>query len=100
MLYEFQDRHATGESEPIVDDVQNYQLLQGKEDNVHTMLKFKRKLVLCDKDDITITVRMFGVIINVLWIACSSFSQKHKVDNTGANANFAVFLFMCMNCCQ
>ena len=57
------------------------------------MLKFKRKLVLCDKDDITITVRMFGVVINVLWVTCSSFSQTHKVDNTGFNANFKVFFF-------
>ena len=28
------------------------------------MLKFKRKLILCDKDDITITVRMFTVKID------------------------------------
>ena len=75
--------------------MQNYQLLQGKDDNVHTMLKFKRKLVLCDKDDITITVRMFGVVINVLWIACSSFSQKKTKLTILALMQILQFSFLC-----
>ncbi|GFU45377.1 DBH-like monooxygenase protein 1 [Nephila pilipes] len=47
----FQDRHATGNIMPVIDKIQNWNLLSGSENNTHTVLVFRRKLDTCDKDD-------------------------------------------------
>ena len=52
----FQDRHAVGESEPIRDASSDYELLDGRENATHTVLRFRRKLDTCDEHDKPIQV--------------------------------------------
>jgi len=54
----FQDRHVSrGHVEPIVDASQDWELLQGMENDTHTVLRFRRAYDTCDRDqDIRITV--------------------------------------------
>ncbi|CAB3370724.1 Hypothetical predicted protein [Cloeon dipterum] len=53
----FQDRHVSrGHVEPIVDASQDWELLQGMENDTHTVLTFRRAYDTCDRDqDIRIT---------------------------------------------
>ena len=46
---EFQDRHAVGETEPIVDAENNYELLDAQETDTHTMFRFRRQFDTCDR---------------------------------------------------
>ncbi|RNA26714.1 DBH monooxygenase -like protein [Brachionus plicatilis] len=48
------DTHAISKSAPLVDDVQNWELLDASENEGYTILKVKRKLRTCDNDDIEI----------------------------------------------
>ena len=59
----FHDRYAKGRQQPTIDQNQDYQLLEMKEENGFTSYTFKRKLVLPDPDDFTIT----GDTVRVLW---------------------------------
>uniref|UniRef100_A0A8C1YXB8 Monooxygenase, DBH-like 1, like n=1 Tax=Cyprinus carpio TaxID=7962 RepID=A0A8C1YXB8_CYPCA len=56
----FTDRHAGGNSMPVVDQQQNYKLLSLTESDGKTVMKFQRSIDSCDKDDLPITVRLFN----------------------------------------
>lgn len=58
-----QDRHATGEIEPLVDKKQDWNLLLGKEKDDYTIFKFNRKLITCDDDDRIITVKFIRIFL-------------------------------------
>ncbi len=51
-----QDRHAGGNSMPVVDQQQNYKLLSLTESDGKTVMKFQRSIEACDENDLTITV--------------------------------------------
>ena len=51
-----QDRFATTRSPPPVDKQQDWKLVNGEEEGGFTILKFTRKYITCDKDDLPITV--------------------------------------------
>ncbi|XP_026125787.1 DBH-like monooxygenase protein 2 homolog [Carassius auratus] len=51
----FTDRHAGGNSMPVVDQQQNYKLLSLTESDGKTVMKFQRPIGSCDKDDLPIT---------------------------------------------
>ncbi|XP_028665311.1 DBH-like monooxygenase protein 2 homolog [Erpetoichthys calabaricus] len=51
----FTDRHATGNTEPLVDNKQDYTLLSWAGNGNSTTLRFKRELQTCDSDDLPIT---------------------------------------------
>ncbi|XP_050995493.1 DBH-like monooxygenase protein 2 homolog [Labeo rohita] len=51
----FTDRHAGGNSMPVVDQQQNYKLLSLIESDGKTVMKFQRSIDSCDKDDLSIT---------------------------------------------
>ncbi|KAF4109774.1 DBH-like monooxygenase protein 2 homolog isoform X1 [Onychostoma macrolepis] len=51
----FTDRHAGGNSVPVVDQQQNYKLLSLTESDGKTVMKFQRSIDSCDKDDLPIT---------------------------------------------
>ncbi|KAG2469800.1 MOXD2 protein, partial [Polypterus senegalus] len=51
----FTDRHATGNTEPLVDNKQDYTLLSWTGNGNSTTLRFKRELQTCDSNDLPIT---------------------------------------------
>ncbi|XP_067274799.1 DBH-like monooxygenase protein 2 homolog [Pseudorasbora parva] len=51
----FTDRHAVGNSIPVVDQQQNYKLLSLSESDGKTVLKFQRSIKSCDDKDLPIT---------------------------------------------
>ena len=55
-----QDRHTTAHAPPELDSSQDWFLIEGKENEFGTILKFVRKLDTCDKDDLPITVIIFS----------------------------------------
>ncbi|XP_035207206.1 DBH-like monooxygenase protein 1 homolog, partial [Stegodyphus dumicola] len=50
----FQDRHGTGNRLPPVDRTQDWHVLSGNENDTHTSLVFRRKLITCDQEDMEI----------------------------------------------
>ena len=56
----FQDRHALGEYEPIIDDSQDVTLLAANQNDTYTVLRFSRPYVTCDENDRDITVSQFN----------------------------------------
>uniref|UniRef100_A0A673HZ16 DBH-like monooxygenase protein 2 homolog n=1 Tax=Sinocyclocheilus rhinocerous TaxID=307959 RepID=A0A673HZ16_9TELE len=51
----FTDRHAGGNSMPVIDQKQNYKLLSLNESDGKTVMKFQRSIEACDENDLTIT---------------------------------------------
>ncbi|KAK2883924.1 hypothetical protein QQF64_016266 [Cirrhinus molitorella] len=51
----FTDRHAGGNSMPVIDQKQNYKLVSLNESNKKTVMKFLRSIEACDENDLTIT---------------------------------------------
>jgi hypothetical protein len=51
-----QDRHANGQTRPLVDDEQDYNLHLAIERDDFTIFKFSRKLKTCDENDYEIHV--------------------------------------------
>uniref|UniRef100_A0A671NE33 DBH-like monooxygenase protein 2 homolog n=1 Tax=Sinocyclocheilus anshuiensis TaxID=1608454 RepID=A0A671NE33_9TELE len=51
----FTDRHAGGNSMPVVDQQQNYKLLSLTESDGKTVMKFQRSIEACDENDLPIT---------------------------------------------
>uniref|UniRef100_A0A8C1G460 Monooxygenase, DBH-like 1, like n=1 Tax=Cyprinus carpio TaxID=7962 RepID=A0A8C1G460_CYPCA len=49
------DRHAGGNSMPVVDQQQNYKLLSLTESDGKTVMKFQRSIEACDENDLPIT---------------------------------------------
>ncbi|KAF8796056.1 DBH-like monooxygenase protein 1-like [Argiope bruennichi] len=47
----FQDRYAEGYFLPKIDEIQNWDLVSGSENDTHSVLLFRRKLDTCDKED-------------------------------------------------
>uniref|UniRef100_A0A672I0U6 Monooxygenase, DBH-like 1, like n=1 Tax=Salarias fasciatus TaxID=181472 RepID=A0A672I0U6_SALFA len=58
----FTDRHATGNSMPLVDEHQDYTLLYMTEDEGQTSMTFQRSIQACDEDDFHITAQPVKVI--------------------------------------
>ena len=56
LYFLFQDRHALGEYEPIIDESQDVTLLSANQNDTHTLLRFSRPYVTCDENDRDITV--------------------------------------------
>ena len=54
----FQDRHALGEYEPVIDESQDVTLLAANQNDTHTILRFSRPYVTCDENDMDITVNI------------------------------------------
>ena len=50
MNYKFKDRYALGETVPQIDESQDWHLLDGHQNSTHTVLKFTRPLISCDKE--------------------------------------------------
>ena len=44
------DRYAFGKSLPQIDESQDWHLLEGHQNSTHTVLKFTRPLISCDKE--------------------------------------------------
>jgi len=65
-VFAIQDRHGPswGNGFPSADVEQNIELVEGRECNNTTMLKFKRKIVSCDTEDRTITVSTFLALVD------------------------------------
>ncbi len=59
-LLHVQDRHAGGNSMPVVDQQQNYKLLSLTESDEKTVMKFQRSIGSCDDNDLPITVSLFN----------------------------------------
>ncbi|CAL4133676.1 unnamed protein product, partial [Meganyctiphanes norvegica] len=54
----FHDRFAEGNTQPMIDDSQDYDLLGGYQNDSHTVLRFSRPWVSCDdQHDVQLTVR-------------------------------------------
>ncbi|KAL7888449.1 hypothetical protein AOLI_G00034230 [Acnodon oligacanthus] len=51
----FTDRHAVGNSVPLLDEQQNYELVYLTEADGQTVMKFKRSISACDENDYPIT---------------------------------------------
>ncbi|CAL1295085.1 unnamed protein product [Larinioides sclopetarius] len=47
----FQDRYAEGNFLPKIDEIQNWNLVSGSENDTHSVLIFRRKLDTCDNED-------------------------------------------------
>ena len=60
---DFQDRHALGEYEPIIDESQDVTLLAANLNDTHTILRFSRPYVTCDENDrdITVCIRSYSM---------------------------------------
>ncbi|XP_073788581.1 DBH-like monooxygenase protein 2 homolog isoform X1 [Danio rerio] len=52
----FTDRHALGNSMPVVDQKQNYKLLSLSESDGKTVMKFQRSIESCDENDLPVTI--------------------------------------------
>ncbi|GAB6027743.1 hypothetical protein CHUAL_001980 [Chamberlinius hualienensis] len=52
---QIKDRYSTKNELPVIDKVQNYELISGSENSTHTTLRFKRKLNTGDTEDKEIT---------------------------------------------
>ena len=64
-----QDRHATGEYEPAVDESQDWNLISATETAGYTVVIVSRKHVTDDSDDLCITVRnIFPPVESCLWL--------------------------------
>jgi len=47
-----------GEFEPVIDDEQNWNYLDGSFNSTHTALKFSRKFDTCDDQDVPLVVSL------------------------------------------
>ena len=59
------DTFAKGESSPLIDESQDYEILGGMQNATHTVIRFKRKWDTCDDNDIKLnkdTVRIIWAI--------------------------------------
>ena len=56
LLVLFKDMHGEGNYAPLMDDQQDVEVLGGKEENGWTVVRFRRKLQTCDKQDMSISV--------------------------------------------
>lgn len=60
IIYLLQDYHGAKDksSEPVKDEIDNYTLLRGEQNDTHTTIEFRRALDTCDPDDYVLTVRV------------------------------------------
>ncbi|KAG9347234.1 hypothetical protein JZ751_004801 [Albula glossodonta] len=63
----FSDRHAVGNSLPLVDRQQSYTLLSLNEANGQTAMRFQRSLQTCDDDDVPISTSPIKLIYAFGW---------------------------------
>ncbi|KAI1897239.1 hypothetical protein AGOR_G00081260 [Albula goreensis] len=63
----FSDRHAVGNSLPLVDRQQSYTLLSLNEANGQTAMRFQRALQTCDNDDVPISTSPIKLIYAFGW---------------------------------
>lgn len=60
-FFVIQDCHgADHEDLPITDDVQNYELISGYQNETHTNVEFRRQLDTCDRQDFVIGVSILN----------------------------------------
>lgn len=55
----FQDCHGVPKSQgsaPVRDEVDNYTLMRGLQNDTHTVIEFRRVLDTCDRDDYVLSV--------------------------------------------
>lgn len=69
------DCYATGKNSPIVDEHQDWFILDSKQVDGYTMLKIKRKLETCDKNDQTI--REGSTLMIFAW---NNYDPKNEND--------------------
>lgn len=67
------DTHAISKSAPLVDDVQDWHLIEATEKKGYTILKVKRKLRTCDSNDIEIKMETQRLIF-----AWSNFDPENN----------------------
>ena len=60
-----QDRFADGRYLPDVDESQDWFLVNGEEQNGHTILEFTRNFKPCDPNDLPIKVVAIAVLANI-----------------------------------
>ena len=51
-----QDRYGLANGESVLDAQQDYDLIHAYENDTHTVMRFRRKLLTCDDNDLNITV--------------------------------------------
>lgn len=54
-----QDCHGVSDSQgsaPVKDEIDNYTLMRGIQNDTHTIIEFRRVLDTCDEDDYILTV--------------------------------------------
>ena len=61
-----QDRFAGGHYLPPVDEIQDWFLINGEEENGYTILEFTRNLTTCDPSDLQIKVLDFISFLLIL----------------------------------
>lgn len=71
----FSDRHSDETVEPVVDTVQNWKLIDAKENGSYTYLKFWRALDTCDEQDLVIS----SDTLNIIW----SYGQTDDISYHG-----------------
>ena len=82
-----QDRYAEDEEMPVIDDIQDWILLSGYENDSHTCITFKRAFLTCDYDyDLPIT----NDVTKLIWAfdsqdpdGSSAMISKHDYDRHG-----------------
>ena len=76
------DRFINGRDVKI-DQNQNVKLLYSSESNGYTILKFSRPIKLCDADDRTIEVRLFGqniiIVLSIIILFFVCFRLAHLI---------------------
>uniref|UniRef100_A0A672PKX8 Monooxygenase, DBH-like 1, like n=1 Tax=Sinocyclocheilus grahami TaxID=75366 RepID=A0A672PKX8_SINGR len=83
----FTDRHAGGNSMPVVDQQQNYKLLSLIESDGKTVMKFQRLIGSCDENDLPITVSLLNHCL-LYSIQRESSSTPHMPRVNPPNSNF------------
>lgn len=86
LFFHIQDRHAGGNSMPVVDLQQNNKLLSLTESDGKTVMKFQRSIDSCDKDDLRITVSLF----NQFYFNCSL--QRKSNSTPACNPSHSLFV--------
>lgn len=86
------DTHAISKSAPLIDESQDWKLLDAAEKNGYTILKVKRKLRTCDSDDIDIKMETQRLIF-----AWSNTDPENENDWTYHFGNRRIKSFLLLN---
>lgn len=79
----FMDYHATGNSKPIPDKIQNWKLISAFENSTHTFLRFTRLLETCDyPEDVAIT----NDTLSLIWALGETDELTYHLGERGTTA--------------